>query len=114
MEIFEKMSQQDVASDVITYNALISACEKGNQPERALENFQKMQQQDLVRFGSSKKRLESSKSLEFFCLTFDSEQILTFLSKLFGTPHEQTLAFVHSREALGAGCPRESRESLQL
>ena len=29
-------------TDVITYNALISACEKGKQPERALELFKAM------------------------------------------------------------------------
>ena len=34
--------------NVITYNALISACEKGKQPDRALEIFDQMQQQGLV------------------------------------------------------------------
>ena len=31
------MRQQGVVPDVITYNVLISACEKGKQPERALQ-----------------------------------------------------------------------------
>ena len=34
--------------DVITHNALISACEKGEQPERALEVFVLLEQQGLV------------------------------------------------------------------
>ena len=32
----------------VTYNALISACEKGKQPERALELFEAMQRQVVV------------------------------------------------------------------
>ena len=42
------MQQQGVVPDVITYNALISTCEKGKQPQRALEVFQAMQQQGVV------------------------------------------------------------------
>ena len=34
--------------DVISYNALISGCEKGQQPEQALELFKAMQRQGLV------------------------------------------------------------------
>ena len=34
--------------NVYTYSALISACEKGKQPERALELFEAMQRQDKV------------------------------------------------------------------
>jgi len=34
--------------NVITYNTLISACEKGKQPERALELFEAMQRQGVV------------------------------------------------------------------
>ena len=34
--------------NVITYNALISACEKGKQPERALELFEALQQQGVL------------------------------------------------------------------
>jgi len=34
--------------NVITYGALISACEKGVQPERALEVFETMQRQGLT------------------------------------------------------------------
>ena len=34
--------------NVSTYNAVISACEKGKQPERALEVFQAMQRQGVV------------------------------------------------------------------
>ena len=34
--------------NVITYNAMISACEKGKQPERALELFDAMKQQSMV------------------------------------------------------------------
>ena len=42
------MQQQGIAPNIITYSALISACEKGKQPERALEIFDKMQQQGIV------------------------------------------------------------------
>ena len=37
-----------MALDVVTYNALISACQKGKQPERALEVFEAMQRQGVV------------------------------------------------------------------
>ena len=33
---------------VVTYSALISACEKGKQPEQALELFEAMKQQGVV------------------------------------------------------------------
>ena len=41
--MFQAMQRQGVAPNVITYNAVISACEKGKQPERALEVFQSLQ-----------------------------------------------------------------------
>ena len=42
------MQQQGIVPNIITYNAVISACEKGKQPERALEILDKMQQQRIV------------------------------------------------------------------
>ena len=42
------MQQHGIVPDVITYNALISAMEKGKQPEQALEMLGAMQQQALV------------------------------------------------------------------
>ena len=42
------MRQQGVVPDTITYNALISACEKGKQPEQALEHFEAMKRQGIV------------------------------------------------------------------
>ena len=42
------MQQQGLTQDVITYSALVSACEKGKQPERAWEVFHAMQQQGLT------------------------------------------------------------------
>ena len=36
------MQKQDIVPDIITYNALISACGKGKQPERALAIFEGM------------------------------------------------------------------------
>jgi len=44
VELFEELRQQAVAPNVITYSALISACEKCNQLDRALEIFKTMQQ----------------------------------------------------------------------
>ena len=40
--------QQGVVTDAFTCNALISACEKGKQPERALKVFDAMVQQGVV------------------------------------------------------------------
>ena len=37
------MVKQGMVPDAITYSALISACEKSKQPERALEVFEAMQ-----------------------------------------------------------------------
>ena len=37
LELFETMLHQGILPDVITYSALISACEKGALPQRALE-----------------------------------------------------------------------------
>ena len=48
MEAFHHMKQKGVVPNVITYNALISACEKGKQPEQAMEVFKAMQQQGVV------------------------------------------------------------------
>ena len=41
------MKQRGIAA--ITYNALISALEKGEQPEQALEIFEEMKQHGIVR-----------------------------------------------------------------
>ena len=41
------MQQRWLSPDVITYNATISACEKGLKPERAMGLFDAMQQQWL-------------------------------------------------------------------
>lgn len=48
MQFFESMKQQGVVPNAITHNALISACEKGKDPEGALLVFKAMQQQGLV------------------------------------------------------------------
>ena len=42
------MQKQGQLPDVITYNAIISACEKGKKPERALELSEAVQQQGLL------------------------------------------------------------------
>ena len=42
------MEQQCVVPNTITFNALISTCEKGKQPEQALEVFQAMRRQGVV------------------------------------------------------------------
>ena len=42
------MQQQGVMPNVITYSALISACEKGKQPEQALGLLQEMVDQLLT------------------------------------------------------------------
>ena len=42
------MVQQGVVPDSVTYNALISSCEKGKQPERALQIFAATQLQGMM------------------------------------------------------------------
>ena len=42
------MQRQGVVSNEVPYNALISACEKGKQPEQALEVFRELLWQSLV------------------------------------------------------------------
>ena len=42
------MQRLCIMPDVITCNALISACEKGKQPDCAMEAFQALQQQGAV------------------------------------------------------------------
>jgi len=42
------MRRQGMVPDVITYSALISACERGKSPELAMEVFRSMQRQSAV------------------------------------------------------------------
>ena len=42
LELFETMLHQCILLDVITYSALISACEKGTLPQRALRLLETM------------------------------------------------------------------------
>ena len=60
MRLFEAMQQQTVKPNVVTYGALISACEKGKDPGLAWRIFNIMQEQGpysndlrLVNFTSS-------------------------------------------------------------
>ena len=48
MELLEAMRQHGLVPNVITYNALISACGKGQEPERAMKLFERMQRQGGV------------------------------------------------------------------
>ena len=56
LEIFASMRHQRVQPDVITYNSLISACEKGKNPEQALQIFVSMKHQrvqpNVIKFSS--------------------------------------------------------------
>ena len=60
--------------DVITYSALISACEKGKQPDRALELFEAMKQQGVIPntitysalISACEKGKQLERALEFF------------------------------------------------
>ena len=47
LQLFDDMQQREVEPDVITFNALISACEKEHQAEKALQLFDEMQQRGL-------------------------------------------------------------------
>ena len=46
--MLQLMQRQGLLPTVITYNALISACEKGMQAKQALEMFYAMQRQGMV------------------------------------------------------------------
>ena len=48
MSLLTAMQPHDLAPDVITYNAAISACEKGQQPHTAMSLLTGMQPQDLA------------------------------------------------------------------
>ena len=53
LELFEEVHVQESLADVITYNATITACEKGKQWHRALELFETVCSQWLARPGGS-------------------------------------------------------------
>ena len=42
LDVFEAMQRQGVVSNVMTYTALISTFDKGQQPERAFDMFLSM------------------------------------------------------------------------
>ena len=44
----EDMQREGVVPDLITYNALISACEKSKQLEQALKIFENMQKKGVI------------------------------------------------------------------
>ena len=48
MKDFEAMEVQGIVPDMITCNALISACDKGWQPERAMKVFENIELQSIV------------------------------------------------------------------
>ena len=48
METFQALKLQNLVPDVITYNAMVSAFEKGSQAERAMDMFQALKLQHLV------------------------------------------------------------------
>jgi len=62
------MRQQGVMPDAISYSALISACEKGNQVKRAQEFFEIMDQQgvvpDAINFNALISAFEKGNQLE--------------------------------------------------
>ena len=49
----DEMRQQGLLPNVITYSAVISACEKGKMLERALRLFDEMRQQGLLPNGTT-------------------------------------------------------------
>ena len=67
------MQQQSLAPNVITYSALLSACEKGQQPERAWETYYDKQQQSLapnvITYSALLSACEKGYQLERVCET---------------------------------------------
>ena len=49
LELVERMLDEDVRRNIITYTAVISACEKGEQWRHALELFARMQSGSVQR-----------------------------------------------------------------
>ena len=47
VQCFDEMRRDELQLNVIIYNALISACEKGSMPEWALQRFDEMRQDEL-------------------------------------------------------------------
>ncbi len=48
LELLAGMKQEGVVPNVVTYNALLSACDKGGQPEQAREFSAEMKQEGVV------------------------------------------------------------------
>ena len=48
LELVEEMLRGRILPDVITYSAAISACEKGQQPQQALQLLNQMQHRGLL------------------------------------------------------------------
>merc|ERR1712232_836678 len=71
---------------VISYSALLSACEKGKQPERAWDIFQDMQQQsllpDVIMYGALLSAGEKRERASGYCSRALSEQWLWCINKL--------------------------------
>ncbi len=83
---------------MITYNAFVSACKKGKQPERAWEVFQAMQQQsltqDVITYGALisayEKTNQPERAWEVFqraCAIYSTWHII----KMLGENFKQTL-----------------------
>ena len=47
MQLFEGFRHQGIKPDIVTYSALISACEKGRDRKTALRLFEEMQQKGI-------------------------------------------------------------------
>ena len=51
MEVFEALQLQGVLPDILTYDASISACEKGKELEQALDVFEALRLQGMLPEG---------------------------------------------------------------
>ena len=61
---------------MITYNALISACDKGKKPEQAMELFEAMKRQvvvhDVITYSASIRACEKGQKLEEAMALFEA------------------------------------------
>jgi len=74
LQLFAEMQRRGLEADVITFSAVISACEKGKQPEQALQLFEEMRRRvlepDVITFSAvisaREKGKQPEQALQFF------------------------------------------------
>ncbi len=112
--LLREMERQNVAPDVINYNAAISACEKGARPVQALELLDGMLQQsvepDVTSYNAAMSTCENGAQpeqalhlLREMLLQCDEPDVISYNAQINASddlPHEEQ----DHKDAQGAGC----------